>query len=55
MTFAQCAASFITAHRSGWRNAKHAAQWEATLQTYAGPVIGELPVQEIDTALVLKA
>ncbi len=43
-----------TAHRAGWRNAKHAAQWEATLATYAEPVIGELSVQAIDTALVLK-
>ena len=54
ITFAQCAASYIASHRSGWRNAKHAAQWEATLETYAGPVIGALPVQGIDTTLVLK-
>ena len=37
------------AHRAGWRNAKHAAQWESTLETYAEPVIGALPVQAIDT------
>ena len=41
-------------HRAGWRNPKHAAQWEATLATYAEPVIGKLSVQAIDTALVLK-
>ena len=46
--------SYIKAHRAGWRNDKHAAQWEATLATYAEPVIGALPVQAIDTALVLK-
>jgi len=28
--------------------------WEATLATYAFPIIGELPVQAIDTALVVK-
>jgi integrase len=54
MTFKQCAEAYINAHRAGWRNAKHAAQWETTLATYAGPVINALPVQTIDTALVLK-
>ena len=28
ITFKQCAASYIAAHRAGWRNDKHAAQWE---------------------------
>ncbi len=54
ITFAQCAATYIASHRLGWRNAKHAAQWEATIKTYAEPVIGRLPVQGIDTTLVLK-
>ena len=54
ITFKQCAESYINAHRAGWRNGKHAAQWEATLATYAEPVIGSLPVQAIDTALVLR-
>jgi integrase len=54
VTFNQCAESYIKAHRAGWRNEKHAAQWTSTLATYAGPVIGALPVQAIDTALVLK-
>jgi integrase len=53
-TFKQCADSYIKSHRAGWRNAKHAAQWGATLATYAEPVIGSLPVQAIDTALVMK-
>jgi integrase len=55
ITFKQCAESYIKAHRAGWRNAKHAAQWEATLATYAEPIIGALPVQAIDTALIMKA
>jgi integrase len=54
MTFAQCAAAYIRAHRAGWRNAKHAAQWPTTLATYAEPIIGALPVQSVDTALVMK-
>jgi integrase len=54
ITFKGCAESYIKAHRAGWRNGKHAAQWEATLATYAEPIIGKLSVQAIDTALVLK-
>jgi integrase len=53
MTFKQCADKYIEAQRNGWRNAKHAAQWEATL-AYAGQVFGNLPVQSIDMAIVLK-
>jgi integrase len=54
VTFGQCAESYIKSHRAGWRSTKHAAQWEATLVKYAKPVIGALPVQAVDTALVLK-
>jgi integrase len=55
MTFAGCATAYIEAHRSGWKNAKHADQWANTIATYAGPVFGELPVAAVDTALVMKA
>ena len=41
-------------HRAGWRNAKHAGQWEATLATYAYPHVGSLSVQAVDTALGMK-
>ena len=54
ITFKQCAESFIASHEAGWRNAKHKYQWRATLASYAYPVIGALPVQAVDTALVLK-
>src|SRR6516165_10551545 len=54
ITFKECAESYIKAHRAGWRNEKHADQWEATLATYAEPIIGKLSVQTIDTALVHK-
>ena len=54
MTFEQCAEAYIAAHRAGWRNPKHAGQWGMTLTNYAGPVMGALPVQAIDTALVMK-
>lgn len=54
MTFDQCAAAYIAAHRGSWKNAKHASQWENTLSTYATPIIGTLPVADVDTALVVK-
>jgi len=54
VTFAECADAYITAHKAGWRNPKHAAQWPATLATYVNPTFGERPVQAIDTALVTR-
>jgi integrase len=54
MTFKKCGVAYIKSKRAGWRNPKHAAQWEATLATYADPIIGDLVVQSIDTALVVK-
>lgn len=54
VSFEECARAFIEAHNAGWKNAKHAAQWAATLQTYVFPIIGALPVASIDTPLVLK-
>jgi integrase len=55
LTFDACAEKYIEAHRSGWRSPKHAEQWAATLATYASPVFGKLAVQDVDTALVMRA
>lgn len=54
MTFDQCAEAYILAHKAGWKNAKHVDQWTNTLNTYASPVFGHLPVAEVDTGLVVK-
>jgi len=54
ITFKECAEAYINAHGAGWKNEKHAAQWPSTLKTYAYDVIGRLPVQAVDTALVLR-
>jgi integrase len=43
ITFRECADNYVRAHRAAWRNSKHAE-----------PIIGMLPVQSVDTALVLK-
>src|SRR5262249_38946034 len=40
--------------KAGWRNDKHTEQWTNTLETYAGAIIGSLPVQDVDTGLVLQ-
>ena len=53
-TFKEAAASYIASHRAGWRNDKHASQWENTIATYAEPVLGRLSIQAVDTNLVLK-
>ena len=52
-TFGDVAEQYIAAHRAGWRNAKHAAQWSATLATHAA-TLTDLPVGEVDTASILR-
>jgi integrase len=54
ITFKACAERCIASHEAGWRNAKHRAQWRSTLETYAYPIIGEMSVQSIDTAAVMR-
>jgi integrase len=55
ISFQTCAEAYIDAHKASWKNEKHISQWAATLQSYAYPVFGELPVADIDVALVMKA
>ncbi len=54
LTFKDAAAAYMAAYRVAWKNDKHAAQWPATLKSYAYPIIGDLPLQLIDTTLVMK-
>jgi integrase len=54
MTFRQCAEAYIAGNSAAWENAKHGAQWTASLKTYVYPKIGALPVAAIDTGLVLS-
>jgi integrase len=54
ITFKECAESYIASQRAAWRNEKHKYQWTATLEQFVYPVMGELPVQAVDIALVLK-
>jgi integrase len=54
ITFKQVAGEYLRSNQVKWTNAKHAAQWTATLETYAYPLIGTSIVGDIDTAAVLK-
>ena len=52
-TFGQVADDFLSAKQTEWRNAKHRAQWQTTLQRYCAP-LRPRPVHQIDTAAVLE-
>src|SRR5262249_41711637 len=52
--FHERADQYITAHEGEWRNPKHRAQWRATLQTYAFPVIGDLPASGITASQIVE-
>jgi integrase len=54
VTFEDAAEAYIRSHKAGWRNAKHGDQWRNTLKGYAYPLIGALPVQQIDSGLVVR-
>jgi integrase len=54
-TFAKTAEAYIAQHEATWKSAKHAAQWAATLEKYAIPVLGALHVRDITPAHVIRA
>lgn len=53
ITFEECARKYIDAKSPEWKNAKHAAQWSATLETYAFPTIGKLQVRDVALSHVM--
>ncbi len=54
LTFAECAELYIESQAPGWSNPKHIEQWRSTLTKLAGPIIGHLSVDQIDTALIMR-
>jgi integrase len=50
MTFKKCAEGLIESKRAGWRNAKHAKQWNNTLEQYAFPSLGNKLPSEVSLA-----
>lgn len=54
ITFAACAEAYIANHKGAWKGARHAKQWMSSLEAYACPALGGLPVSRIDTAAVMS-
>jgi len=53
MTFEAAANEYIKSQRAGWKNEKHAQQWQNTLATYAFPKIGSMLCSDITVDHVL--
>jgi integrase len=54
LTFDQCARRYLAGKASEFRSPKHAKQWKSTLEAYASPVIGTLPVDQVELAHLLQ-
>lgn len=54
MTFGEAAKRYIASHEKGWKNAKHAQQWQRSLDMYATQVLGKVPVRDVSLPMVLK-
>lgn len=51
-TFAEAARQAFDEQKAGWRNAKHRAQWLASLEAYAFPSIGKVRVNKVDSPMI---
>jgi integrase len=54
-TFRTVALACIKAEAPGWRSSRTALLWESSLERWAFPELGNLPVAEIDRAAVMRA
>ncbi len=54
ITFDEAVSKCLEAKSLEWRNIKHGQQWLNTLMTYACPILGKLPVEQITTDLVYQ-
>ena len=52
-TFKQCALDYIAAHEASWRGDASRQQWIGSLENYAFPKIGDMPIASIDVIAVL--
>ncbi|HME91223.1 MAG TPA: tyrosine-type recombinase/integrase, partial [Myxococcaceae bacterium] len=55
ITFKDAAEQYLKENDSRWTSEKHRQQWRTSLEQYAYPVLGDLPVDAIDTVHVLAA
>jgi len=54
VTFAECARGYIAGHEADWKNRVHRRQWTSTLEQYVFPKLGNLPVDNVNTGLMLQ-
>ena len=54
-TFRKAAEQVHAEHKSGWKNAKHKAQWLSTLENYAFSAFGDRSVADVDAPAVRDA
>ncbi|MDA9674431.1 tyrosine-type recombinase/integrase [Alphaproteobacteria bacterium] len=54
ITFQKISDKFIKDFQVEWSNKKHIQQWTNTLNTYASPIIGKLPIDKINSTHVCK-
>ena len=53
-TFREAAEQTFEANRPRWRNGKHTVSWWQSLEKHAFPIIGDMPVDQIDEEHVLR-
>ncbi|MCA8927615.1 MAG: integrase arm-type DNA-binding domain-containing protein [Alphaproteobacteria bacterium] len=54
LTFQQAVEKYLASKLDEFRNEKHQKQWRSTLDTYARPALGELPVRSITMSDILR-
>lgn len=54
LTFSAAMEKYLDAKMEAFQNSKHRAQWRSTLETYAKPTLGNLPVSIINVRDVLS-
>ena len=52
--FAEVIDAVHAEHKKSWKNEKHGDQWINTLRTYAAPIIGNMRIDRIETADVVR-
>jgi len=53
-TFKVCAERYLAAHAPAWSNPKTPKHWRGSLERHAYPIIGDMPVNAIETSHVME-
>jgi integrase len=54
ITFRSAFETFFATKRNSLSNARHAAQWRSTMETYVFPLIGDRPVADVEAREILE-